>query len=314
MQLLVITKQPDPHVDLVLPFLQDIEVIIFDPSTISKVFFSYSNDGESSSLMFNGRLVNPDAIWFRKPEMVKKEELPVSSEYKEFTYSGLSEVSRWFYSLFPEANMVSDYWKIGNSSSKWLQLNVASKLGINIPKTICTNSEVQAKEFISKVGRCIVKPPNVSFVNLNGQQYGSYTRRITENDSVDFLGLSIFPCFFQEEVVGTDIRLVVMGNSYYSYVIDVTRLDDEADWRRNQFDHMRVIHDDIIPEELGEKCLKMVSHFGLKFGVFDFIRKQDTLEYVFLEINPNGQWAFLDLMLSEDILLKRMAKLLVEGD
>ncbi|NBO17545.1 MAG: hypothetical protein EBV07_01500 [Proteobacteria bacterium] len=314
MQLLIITKQPDPHVELVLPFLKDVEFIVYDPSLLTKELFSYFNDGKSSSLILSNKLVKPDAIWFRKPEMVKRDELPVPSEYKEFTYSAITEVSRWFYSLFPEANTVSNYWRIGNSSSKWLQLNVASKLGIKTPKTICTNSEKEAKEFIATVGRCIVKPPNVSFVKLDGQQYGSYTRRIAEKDSVDFIGLSVFPCFFQEEIVGADIRLVVMGNSYYSYIIDVPRLDDEADWRRNQYDHIKVEHDYLVPKELGDSCLKMVEHFGLKFGVFDFIRRFDTGEYVFLEINPNGQWAFLDLILSEDILLKRMAKLLVEGE
>lgn len=32
---------------------------------------------------------------------------------------------------------------------------------------------------------------------------------------------------------------------------------------------------------------------GFEFGRFDFLRKGETL--YFLELNPNGQWAWLDL-------------------
>jgi hypothetical protein len=314
MQLLIITKQPDPHVELVLPFLDDIDVVVFDPSKITSESFSFYSNGFESFLNLNGKIVRPDSVWFRKPEMVKKEGLPVPEEYREFTYSAISEVSRWFYSLFPKANWVSDYWNIGKASSKWLQLNTASKLGMKVPKTICTNSEMEAREFVTNVGRCIVKPPNVSFIKLENQQFGSYTRRITDINAVDFKGLSLYPTFFQQEIVGADIRLVVMGNSYYSYIIDVTRFEDEADWRKNQYDHMKVSHDSLVTETLGNQCIQMVREFGLKFGVFDFIKQKETGDYYFLEINPNGQWAFLDLVLSEEILLKRMAKLLKEGE
>ena len=39
--------------------------------------------------------------------------------------------------------------------------------------------------------------------------------------------------------------------------------------------------------------------FNMKFGVFDFVVKDN--EYYFLEINANGQWAWLEKELNIDI-------------
>ncbi len=313
MQLLVITKQSDPHVNHVLPFLDGIDVQFFDPSIISDSKFSFQSQACNYSLIISGTEINPDAIWFRKPVLIKKELLPIPREFQELAYDNFLEVTRWVYSLFPNANWVSDYWCISRSSSKWLQLNTAAKLGMYTPKTLCTRSELHAREFISKMGSCIVKPANMSFVKYEGSTFGYYTRRIHDVNQVDFSGLFVSPTFFQQEIIGSDIRLVVMGNNYYPYIIKVNPIDFELDWRRNQFDHMKIYHDSSFPESLGNLCVQMVSELGLKFGVFDFIRESKTGKYYFLELNPNGQWAFLDLHLSEDILLKRMAKLLREG-
>jgi hypothetical protein len=48
----------------------------------------------------------------------------------------------------------------------------------------------------------------------------------------------------------------------------------------------------------------MIKKNGLHFGEFDIIKNQNG-EYVFLELNPNGQWLWLELKsgypLSQDI-------------
>jgi hypothetical protein len=38
----------------------------------------------------------------------------------------------------------------------------------------------------------------------------------------------------------------------------------------------------------------IIKHYGLSFGEIDFIRNKNG-DYVFLEINPNGQWLWLEL-------------------
>lgn len=47
-----------------------------------------------------------------------------------------------------------------------------------------------------------------------------------------------------------------------------------------------------LPLEVAEKCVNLVKTLGLRYGAIDIVVKKDI--YYFLEINPNGQWAFVD--------------------
>lgn len=49
-----------------------------------------------------------------------------------------------------------------------------------------------------------------------------------------------------------------------------------------------------LPKEIGIKCINVVKALGLKFGAFDFMLDSDG-QYWFLEVNPNGQWGFVEL-------------------
>lgn len=47
-----------------------------------------------------------------------------------------------------------------------------------------------------------------------------------------------------------------------------------------------------MPAHVADACRDLVSSYGLKFGAIDLIL--DPLgEYHFLELNPNGQWAWI---------------------
>ena len=54
----------------------------------------------------------------------------------------------------------------------------------------------------------------------------------------------------------------------------------------------------------------MLEHYGLYFGAFDFIVSKKDKEYVFLEINPNGQWLWLE-QLGGSKISKTLAEYLV---
>ncbi|GGK78199.1 hypothetical protein Sme01_23190 [Sphaerisporangium melleum] len=46
------------------------------------------------------------------------------------------------------------------------------------------------------------------------------------------------------------------------------------------------------PAGLAEGCLAYLDALGLRFGAFDFALTRDGVP-IFLECNPNGQWAWL---------------------
>jgi hypothetical protein len=65
-----------------------------------------------------------------------------------------------------------------------------------------------------------------------------------------------------------------------------------------------------LPQDIGAKALSLVRLFGLQFSSMDFILTPDG-EYVFLELNPNGQFLWLQAQLADRFQVKEaMADLL----
>ena len=48
-----------------------------------------------------------------------------------------------------------------------------------------------------------------------------------------------------------------------------------------------------LPPEIETALKTMLTQYGLRFGAFDMIVTPDG-EYVFLELNPNGQWLWIE--------------------
>ncbi|MGH3833734.1 MAG: hypothetical protein ACRDRS_25405 [Pseudonocardiaceae bacterium] len=84
-----------------------------------------------------------------------------------------------------------------------------------------------------------------------------------------------------------DLRVTVIGESVFA-----TRIDNpgELDWRRS--------HDNITyrPCELPDTVLagvhRLMRSFGLVFDALDFVLTDQG--HQFIEINPNGQWGWIE--------------------
>jgi glutathione synthase/RimK-type ligase-like ATP-grasp enzyme len=94
----------------------------------------------------------------------------------------------------------------------------------------------------------------------------------------------------------SDIRVTIVGNSIFSAEID-SQINENTitDWRntRDILPHKRIE----LPSEISDKCFKLCQKLKLNFGAIDLIKDQNS-NYWFLEINPNGQWAWLEKILN----------------
>jgi glutathione synthase/RimK-type ligase-like ATP-grasp enzyme len=48
-----------------------------------------------------------------------------------------------------------------------------------------------------------------------------------------------------------------------------------------------------LPDEIAAACIALTRGFGLKFAAIDLARRIDG-GHTFFEINPNGQWAWIE--------------------
>ena len=123
--------------------------------------------------------------------------------------------------------------------------------------------------------------------------------------------IEISPTYIQRNIKKQcDIRVTAVGRKLFSTAIMSQECEEtQTDWRKGQ--HVLPYHEINLPEELEKKCLLLLDALHLEFGAIDFILGEDG-EYYFLEINPNGQWAWIECRTNYHIAAE-IAKLLTEA-
>ncbi len=105
--------------------------------------------------------------------------------------------------------------------------------------------------------------------------------------------LKIAPGIFQDRIQKSyEVRATVIGDRIYSVRINSQDYQEtELDWRRDQLslNYFRIE----LPKKIKKLILAMNQRLGLVFGAYDLVVTPSD-EYVFLEVNPLGQWLWLE--------------------
>ena len=124
-----------------------------------------------------------------------------------------------------------------------------------------------------------------------------FTSALAPNDLEDLSGLDLAPVTLQEMVEkSSDIRVTVVGDEVFAAeILSQGRESSKVDWRATDDENLEHrTHE--LPPTLARRCRRLVSYLGLSFGAIDFALKADGT-YVFFEINPNGEWLWLEDLL-----------------
>ena len=196
------------------------------------------------------------------------------------------------------AALPTDRWlsspsAIWRAERKLYQLAVAAHLGFTLPPTIVTNDEAAARSFAH--GRPLVaKAVSSGYIASPEGNRAIFTSALGPSDLEDLDGLSLAPVTFQEMVEkASDIRVTVVDNEVFAAeILSQDRESSRVDWRATDDPGlMHKTHE--LPSVLADLCRRLVSHLVLGFGAIDFALKPDGT-YVFFEINPNGEWVWLE--------------------
>jgi glutathione synthase/RimK-type ligase-like ATP-grasp enzyme len=186
------------------------------------------------------------------------------------------------------------------ASDRAKQLCVAKAVGFDIPATVITNDPEAALDFYhSHDGDIVVKALHQHNVEVQGKVYSMYTRRVLNHDLSKFDDLTYAPCILQQRVLRkSELRVTVVGEQVFAAILDPQSsagegYDDIHRCLRRLF-CMRVYD---LPSTIRERCTKLIRSLGLRYGAIDFILdKNDRL--VFLEVNPTGDWNYIESQLS----------------
>lgn len=199
--------------------------------------------------------------------------------------------------------------------NKLNQLALAGRLGFSIPRTLVTNDPDQLINFFHVCqGRIISKTPIPLATTRDGEKVQPFTREVHRRDLADHEAVRFAAVTFQENILKkVELRVTVIGGTVLAAEIRSTESNRTlTDWRHypeHAGDRNYGIHQ--LPEKVSRACRKVVQALGLCFGAIDLILTPEG-DYVFLEINPGGQWAWIEDYTGLPIS-QAVADLLVKG-
>lgn len=240
------------------------------------------------------------SVWYRKPDPVNVSHYSLEPPALDYVEAELNEVLLGLYALLCEAKWINDPFRSRIAHRKLLQLKIAKQVGFATPRTLVTNNPHAALEFgrSLKSGIAVKSLGAISITQeLDGgvhQQYGIFTRRITTEELLKVEDkICHMPTLFQEFIEKQfELRITVVGRQVFACRIE-SRADLPADDYR--FDTENVNHTQYDCPELHDKLQAYLNYFGLNFGCFDVLISK-TGQPVFLEMNPNGQWLWVENM------------------
>lgn len=197
------------------------------------------------------------------------------------------------------AFQLDPWWVLRRAGHKQLQLSLARDLGFEVPRTLVSNDPHAVRAFAASCGGDIIAKPVRGFViREEGQEEGEavFTSRVRPEDLEDLESLRYCPMIFQERLPkALELRVTLIGDRVYVASVDSQSLEHARDdWRRGAYEFMDIWQPYELPPEVRGRLLTLMDRLGLNYGAVDIIVTPDG-RYVFLEINPSGEFAWLTL-------------------
>lgn len=233
-------------------------------------------------------------IWNRRPgkpfddmPLAERPSLATQRFVNDQWYSWLEALQ-----LLPDVVWINHPHVNNAMESKIRQLWLASRMGFPVPATIVTNDADAARSHLRRYeGSVIVKALYSPLIEEPDQDYFIFTNELSEISSDDDDAIRLSPCIFQESIIPkVDYRVTVIGNTVLPVrIISEDGSPVDLDWRTKK-DGLSFCPC-TLPYEVENLCRSYIQKSGLLFGAIDLV--EHNSKFVFLEINPNGEWGWL---------------------
>jgi hypothetical protein len=207
--------------------------------------------------------------------------------------------------LCSEATWVNHPVKQLVAANKVYQLEVAARVGFVLPETLFTADPAEARQFVGAHPRGVV----CKSIGNTFAERATVTVLLNPEHVAALEALPLSPAIFQEYVAGArDVRVIVVGEHAFAAEIDTAKGIDPVDWRVDA-DNPWSLHR--LPRRIERRCTRLTRRLGLHYGAID-LRLTAQGEYVFFEINPAGQFLFVEVWTGMPIA-QTLADLLVSA-
>lgn len=205
-----------------------------------------------------------------------------------------------YYKILKKKKTLGDIFKYDVNKLKTMYL--AAEHGLKTPNYIVTTQKSELKSFLNDYSRILVKAiyENFSFV---GKDFSLYHL----NKEFDVESLSDLPDNFQTTLFQEycekmfEIRVFYLDKKTYSMAImsqsNSKTKDDYRNYDNNKPTRCLPFN---LPSDIKEGVVKLMTDLELNTGSIDFIYSNKG-EYIFLEVNPVGQFGIVSKSLGANI-------------
>lgn len=315
--ILIISHLADPHATNVLDHLarSGAAAILFDtarfPSEIRLDITHASGKRSAASAVINGTrrdMSGVRSVWWRRPQPFQVQADVSGSEDRGFAYSECHAAIAGLWSCL-DAHWVNKPESDEVAARKAYQLKVAAGLGLRVPRTLITNDPASAAAFIDAEGAA-----GTIYKAFSATEHAwRETRLLRPEERAHLDAVRFAPVIFQEHIrADIDLRITVIGDAIFPAEILSGETDYHVDFRMTM--HAATIRAHVLPDDVVVKLHALIGALGLVYGAIDMRLTPDG-EYVFLEINPAGQWLFIEERTGQPITAALANQLLAfDGD
>tara|TARA_R110000764_G_C11018774_1_gene383977 strand:+ start:1362 stop:2279 length:918 start_codon:yes stop_codon:yes gene_type:complete len=300
--ILIVTHKNDFTVDFVIEKLNNRQIAYYRLNCEDIDEKGYTlKFGKNEDLQIN-KLKDISSVWFRR---TKLPEVKISSESNRlFVLNDYDVFLSNLFSIIPSDKWMSKPHDINLAENKLYQLKKASQLGFTIPDSIITSRKEDLLTFAQKHNyQIIIKPISQGRIIEDNSFENIFTNVVRKEHFESIEKYDLTPCIFQECIEKKyEIRVTIVNGILFSAKVE-SQLNDKTkiDWRKEKLEFKKYE----LPKNISDKCLSLLEELNLNFGAIDLIKTMRD-EYVFLEINPNGQWAWIEfdtgLPISDEII------------
>lgn len=182
------------------------------------------------------------------------------------------------------------------NGNKLYQQAIASQCGLATPPTMLSNNPDDVVAFARPRQEVLIKSITYTALDNTGKHF--IYSNLFSHIELEQAQQSIRECpvYVQEYIRKRyEYRVMVIGNEVLSCRIDSQASEKtRVDWRH--YDFSRVEHMGAeLPHDIQTRLLSLMDRLKLKYGAIDLIETPEG-EFVFLEVNPSGQWHWIAVL------------------
>lgn len=247
---------------------------------------------------------NFDRIWFRRGgfnfllnDYLKLEKLSFGNEFikiNQFVEDEIIDFMYYYHQIILDKDLT-----IGNVNKNKLNkleiLNIAQKQGLNVPDFLVTTEKNEVETFFFQCDKQVISKAikeNICFFTETESIF-HINKKVSIEDirqSGDIFQITLFQKYYEKEF---EVRVFYFNNDFYSMAIfSQLDLQTKEDYRNYNKDKPTRCLPFNLPLNIQNKLKKMFFEIGLNTGSIDLIYTVEG-EFIFLEINPVGQFGII---------------------